>query len=107
MKLLTRVTAIALSVSVVLITSRCGGGPTSSPKPLAIMTSSLPNGTAWVAYNQMIHATGGVGPYTWTVKSGALPHSLALSSGASTSATLSHFPAYLTLLLSHPRSRFR
>ena len=92
MKLLTRVTAIVLSVATVLIASRCGGGSEQSPQPLAITTTSLPNGTAWVTYSQMIHASGGVGPYSWTVKSGALPHNLVLGSGASSSVMLSGIP---------------
>lgn len=92
MKSLIRAGAVALSIIIVIALSRCGGGPARSPQPLAITTASLPNGTAWVAYSQTIKATGGIGPFTWTVKSGALPHNLALSKSATTVAAVSGTP---------------
>jgi hypothetical protein len=44
-----------------------------NPSPVTITTTSLPNGTATVPYNQTINANGGTRPYTWSVISGALP----------------------------------
>jgi len=46
--------------------------------PLAIATSSLPDGALIVAYAQPIIATGGVSPYLWSISSGALPGGVAL-----------------------------
>lgn len=43
------------------------------PPPLAITTSSLPNGTAGTAYSATLDATGGVQPYSWSISSGTLP----------------------------------
>lgn len=54
-----------------------GGGISISP-------ATLPNGTAGVAYNQTLTATGGTAPYTWSVPAGALPAGLTLN--ASTGA---------------------
>jgi len=56
--------------------------------PLAITTSSLPNGTVNAAYNVTLQASGGTQPYTWTVTVGALPAGLALNAntGAITGA---------------------
>jgi hypothetical protein len=51
-----------------------------SPPELAIASSSLPEATAGTYYSQTVAATGGVTPYTWTVKSGSLPPGLSLSS---------------------------
>ena len=40
--------------------------------------ASLPNGSQGVAYSQTVSASGGTGPYTFSVISGALPTGLAL-----------------------------
>ncbi len=57
---------------------------TVSLPPLVLTTSSLPVGTVGVSYSRTLTATGGQGPYTWSVSSGALPGGLTLapSSGA-------------------------
>ncbi len=54
--------------------------------PLQITTLSIPGGTHSVAYSQTIHATGGVGQYTWTVHSGTLPPGLTLGPQSGTVA---------------------
>lgn len=49
--------------------------------PLTIQTTSLPNGTVGINYNQAIVASGGVGGYTWTIPlTGSLPPGLATTS---------------------------
>lgn len=52
--------------------------------PLAITTTSLPNGTEGVNYNQTLTASGGLLPLTWSIAAGALPDGLGLdpSTGA-------------------------
>ncbi|MBL0209966.1 MAG: putative Ig domain-containing protein [Holophagaceae bacterium] len=71
----------------------CGGGSpsgeTAPPPPAAITLgpSSLPNGTAGVAYSQVLTASGGTSPYTFTVSSGSLPGGLSLSSAGTLSGT--------------------
>ena len=70
--------------------SKCGGGP-QQIQPLTITTASLPNGTIEAQYSQPIQASGGVGPFQWTV-SGTLPHNLALSSSATSAAMISGTP---------------
>ena len=57
--------------------SRCGGG--SQQPSLIITTPSLPNGTVGTSYSQTIQASGGAGPFTWSVTSGSLPHNVTLS----------------------------
>jgi len=70
--------------------------------PLQITTSSLPNGTVGVSYNQTMTATGGTTPYTWAISSGSLPSGLSLvaSTGAITgtpsTAGTSNFTARVT-----------
>src|SRR5262249_48550434 len=59
---------------------------TVASPPLAITTTSLPNGTVNAAYTATLTATGGVPPYTWT-ESGALPPGLVLGSNAAISGT--------------------
>ncbi len=46
--------------------------------PLAVATT-LPAGTPGVSYSQPLTATGGTGPYSWSIASGALPPGLSLS----------------------------
>ncbi len=47
--------------------------------PLSITTASLPNGTVGVAYAATLAATGGTGPYNWSIVSGSLPSGLTLN----------------------------
>lgn len=54
---------------------------------IALTPSTLPNGTAGVAYSQSVGATGGVAPYTFTVTAGALPAGLSLGSGGALTGT--------------------
>jgi hypothetical protein len=46
--------------------------------PLAITTTSLPEGTPGQPYSTTLAATGGTTPYTWTLDSGQLPPGLVL-----------------------------
>ena len=41
--------------------------------PLAITTTSLPNGVVNMAYSATLTASGGTLPYTWSIASGSLP----------------------------------
>jgi subtilisin family serine protease len=54
--------------------------------PLAITTTSLPNGAVGRAYSTTLSASGGTPPYTWT-ESGSLPPGLALSTNGTLSGT--------------------
>lgn len=47
---------------------------------LTITTASLPSGTVGTPYSQILTATGGVPPYTWSLSSGTLPNGLNLNS---------------------------
>ena len=47
--------------------------------PLAITTTSLPNGQVGAAYSATLAATGGTAPYTWTLSTGTLPAGLTLN----------------------------
>ena len=57
---------------------------------LTITTSSLPSGTTGSTYDQVVSATGGVGPRSWSISGGALPGGLVL---ASASGVISGLPA--------------
>jgi hypothetical protein len=54
---------------------------------LALNPSGLPNGTAGTAYAQTLTASGGTGPYSFAVTSGALPAGLSLSSTGAITGT--------------------
>jgi hypothetical protein len=57
----------------------CGGG--SGTTPLAVTTTSLPNGIVGTAYSAGLTATGGAIPYTWAQTSGgAMPGGVTLGS---------------------------
>ncbi|WP_348261649.1 putative Ig domain-containing protein [Telmatobacter sp. DSM 110680] len=60
--------------------------------PLAITTTTLPNGTVNAAYSAPLQASGGTPPYAWTVATGStLPNWLTLG-GSGTNWTLSGTP---------------
>src|ERR1035437_4978053 len=54
---------------------------------LVVATNSLPNGTNGVAYTQIVVATGGQRPFSWTNSSGALPPGLVLATSGVISGT--------------------
>src|ERR1035441_9456128 len=64
---------------------------------LSITTTSLPSGTAGIAYSATLAAAGGVYPYTWSLTSGTLPDGLHLNAstgaitGTPTTAGTSNF----------------
>ncbi len=62
------------------------------PSPLTISTTALPSGTTATAYNAPLLASGGVGPYTWTLTSGQLPSGLTLAPNG----TISGLPVLAT-----------
>ncbi|MBI4548082.1 MAG: putative Ig domain-containing protein [Ignavibacteriae bacterium] len=55
--------------------------------PITVKPFSLPNGVAGTVYNQLITASGGTEPYTFTISSGVLPSGLSLSSSGTLSGT--------------------
>jgi plastocyanin len=52
-----------------------------------VSTTTLPRGDVGTAYSAMLHVTGGVAPYTWSVTAGSLPAGLKLSSGGKITGT--------------------
>lgn len=50
------------------------------PPPSITTASNLPEGKTYVAYSKTLTATGGSGPYTWSLASGELPAGLTLAS---------------------------
>src|SRR5439155_15913979 len=76
----------------IVLESNCGSGAsTSTPPPpsLSIITASLVDGMVTFPYSQTIQASGGVAPFSWSVSSGSLPHSLTLGSSSTNSASIS------------------
>ncbi len=78
-------TAAGTSMFTVQVTDLAGGSATRSlsiavaATPVSITTTSLDSATVGVSYSQMLAATGGVTPYTWSVTTGALPAGLSLN----------------------------
>jgi hypothetical protein len=69
--------------------------------PPNITTTSLPGGIVGQAYNQTLHATGGIGALTWSLSGGSLPAMLSLSpagviSGTPTAAGNKDFTVMVT-----------
>lgn len=82
--------AICLAILITAILAGCGRSPQSVP-PLTITTPTLPNATVGTPYSQPIQASGGVGPYNWSI-TGALPSNLSLPPSAGSSVTISGTP---------------
>jgi len=73
----------------------------NASNPPNITTTTLPAGTVGQAYNQTLHATGGVGTLAWTLAGGSLPAMLSLSpagviSGTPTTAGTANFTVRVT-----------
>ncbi len=69
----------AVLLACVLIAG-CGGGGTTTT-PLAVATTTLPNGSVGVAYYATLVASGGTSPYTWSqVSGGDMPGGVTLGS---------------------------
>lgn len=47
--------------------------------PVSIATAALPDATVGASYTTSLQATGGIGPYQWSLAAGALPSGLGLS----------------------------
>lgn len=83
---------VSCVISVALL-SKCGGGSSQPPvQPLTIAPAALPNGTSETPYSQSIQASGGVGPFLWSVSAGALPHNVALGNSTTRTNTVSGTP---------------
>lgn len=65
----------------------CGSGGGGPCPPIAVGPGTLPNSTVGVAYNQVLWASGGTGPYSFAVTSGTLPLGLTLTPGGVLSGT--------------------
>jgi hypothetical protein len=53
---------------------------TVTPPTITLAPTSLPGGTAGVAYNQTVTASGGASPYTFSISDGILPVGLSINS---------------------------
>ncbi len=70
-----------------ITTTMPGPSPYGGPSPasqLMILTSSLPSGVANQPYSTTLRASGGIAPYSWTLRSGTLPQGLALDASTGT-----------------------
>ncbi len=57
------------------------------PAAVAVSTVMLPPDTVGAAYSQLLGATGGIPPYTWSLASGTLPSCLTLTTAGTISGT--------------------
>jgi len=84
---------------------------TINAAPLAIVTTSLPNGTVNSAYSATLQATGGTQPYFWSVTVGVLPAGLVLDAntgaitGTPTATGTSNFTVHCVDSSGSPQSQ--
>lgn len=80
---------LVLMLATSLVLSSCAGVASIAPDParLTIMTSTLDAGKVGVPYYQQLSASGGSGPYTWSITEGTLPPGLSLNSDGVLSGT--------------------
>jgi hypothetical protein len=86
MKTIRNITVITASLICVFVSIGCGGGTLNVNPPLAVATTSLPNGVVGAQYSSTLQATGGNPPYLWSV-SGTLPYGLSLNKAGSITGT--------------------
>lgn len=72
------------SSEVFSFSSPAGSETIGNIAPLAVTTSSLPAATVGSFYSRTLTASGGVGPYSWSISSGAFPAGLSLNSASGT-----------------------
>jgi len=87
MRLHTLLTASALLVAGSIAQGQIRTRMTVNAAVLTITTASPLGATAGAAYSQILSATGGISPYTWSVQSGTLPSGLSLSPAGLLSGT--------------------
>jgi len=56
-----------------------GGLLAAQPPPLAVVNEALPALDAGVEFHMLLHASGGVPPYLWSVDSGEIPEGITLT----------------------------
>ena len=78
---------IAGFLACTLLVSCAGKIPANPPGPLNIAQFTLSNGVIGIAYKQLLVASGGQTPYTWTISSGQLPPGLSLTTDGIISGT--------------------
>ena len=76
---------LPLLIAVVLSSSGCAGVVSAGHAPeqkqaLLVISFALPAGAPQLAYSTTLAATGGTGPYSWSVTKGSLPAGLTISS---------------------------
>jgi hypothetical protein len=72
---------IGLSILFCAIMSGCSShAPANGPQPLTLDQFTLAQGAIGVPYRQLLIASGGQTPYTWTISAGSLPPGLTLQS---------------------------
>src|SRR5580704_16844025 len=64
------------------VVSSSASAPRSLTTPLAISTTSLPNGQVGSSYQDSMSATGGTPPYHWSIATGALPNGLGMNAAS-------------------------
>jgi hypothetical protein len=71
---------LGILLGVALFTSSCASvsSAASTSRKVKITTTSLPSAIASQSYSQQLTASGGVGPYVWSVESGTLPPGITL-----------------------------
>ncbi|HVU15367.1 MAG TPA: DUF4082 domain-containing protein [Candidatus Didemnitutus sp.] len=84
--------ATGVSAGTTTISASFGGAGGSTvltvlPAPVAIITTSLGNGSVGSAYSAALAASGGTTPYTWTLASGTLPSGLSLAATGAITGT--------------------
>ena len=91
--------AVVATASTAVITATSVTDPTKAATfsvnlvlPPAITPATLPGGNVGTPYNQSVSVSNGIGPYTWSISSGAQPAGVNFNLGT-TSATLSGIPS--------------
>jgi hypothetical protein len=77
---------LARNGAVTLDTNAVNSCPLAICPVITVNPATLPNGSVGTPYNQLLSATGGTAPYTFSLSSGSLPPGLLLNGGTGTIA---------------------
>src|SRR5258708_16851216 len=90
--LASTISAMVTATSVADTTKSAMATITITPPPLAISTTSLPDGMVGTPYSKTIQATGGVAPFTCVISACTLPTGLHVDNSTPSTLPISDTP---------------
>src|ERR1700756_4032218 len=79
--------AVKIIATAIADSTKSSSGSITVVPPPTVTATSLPGATAGVPYSAMLHASGGITPYSWLLSAGTFPPGLTLNGDGSISGS--------------------